>query len=236
MHLKFALILAAMLPLAAGSAPRAQNAAANAPSSDPTVYVVNYIDAAATAKGQVVTLLKQLAQASSKEPGVLRFEVLQRVLPQNEFAIIEAWKDQAALDAHIGAAAAKQFNDKLSAQLIAPVDSRSNRPFAVGPVDTKIPAGALYGVTHIDVNPPNMDDENGILKTFAEATRKAPGNLRFDATVQLKGRGNHYTVFEAWKDQKSLEAHAAAAGTKSYRTTHAPLSGALFDQRWYKAL
>jgi quinol monooxygenase YgiN len=236
MRFKFVLILAAMLPLAAGSLARAQNAAANAASSDPTVYVVNYIDAAATAQGQVVTLLKQLAQASGKEPGVLRFEVLQRTSPQNEFAVIEVWKDQAALDAHTGAAAAKQFTEKLSEQLIAPVDSRSNRPFAVGTVDTKIPAGALYGVTHIDVNPPNMDDENGILKAFAEATRKAPGNLRFDATVQLKGRGNHYTVFEAWRDQKSLDAHAVAPATKSYRTTHAPLSGALFDQRWYKAL
>jgi quinol monooxygenase YgiN len=234
MNLKYALLLAAMTPFALAPAAHAQDAAATSGGSN--VYVVSYIDAAAAAKGQVATLLKQLAQASRKEPGVLRFEVLQRVSPQNEFAIVEVWKDQAALDAHTAAAPAKQFNDRVSAQLIAPVDTRSNRPFAVGPVDATILAGALYGVTHIDVNPPNMDDENRILKALADATRKAPGNLRFDATVQIKGRGNHYTVFEAWKDQKSLDAHAIDAATKTYRTTHAPLSGALFDQRWYKAL
>jgi quinol monooxygenase YgiN len=236
MHLKFALMLAVVVPLAAAPAARAQDAATNPTSANPTIYVVSYIDVAPTAKGQVATLLKQLADASRKEPGVMRFEVLQRTAPANQFAILEVWKDQPALDAHTAAAPAKQFNDKLSPLLVAPRDDRINLPFAVGPVPATPASGAIYVVTHVDVNPPGIDEENAALKTLAAASRKDAGNLRFDVTVQQKGRGNHYAVFEVWKDQKSLDAHEVAPSTKAFRTSHGPLSGALYDQRWYKAL
>ena len=232
MRLLFQLMLAiAALPLAAAPPARAQDAAAN-----PTLYIVSYIDAAPAAKGQVATLLRQLADASRKEPGVMRFEVLQRISPSNQFVILEVWKDKPALDAHAAAAPAKQFSDKLQPLLVAPRDDRIHVPFAVGPVDATRAAGALYAVTHVDVNPPGIDEENAALKTLAAASRKDAGNLRFDATVQQKGRGNHYAVFEVWKDQKSVDAHEIAAHTKAFRTSLGPLSGALYDQRWYKAL
>ena len=60
MRLQLALVLARMLPLAATPARAQDAAAANPPSSDPNVYVVSYIDAAATAKGQVATLLQAI--------------------------------------------------------------------------------------------------------------------------------------------------------------------------------
>jgi quinol monooxygenase YgiN len=231
MRLLFQLMLAiAALPLAAAPAAHAEDAA------NPTLYVVSYIDAAPAAKGQVATLLRQLADASRKELGVMRFEVLQRVAPSNQFVILEVWKDKAALDAHATAAPVKQFSDKLTPLLVAPRDDRIHLPFAVGPVDATRAAGALYAVTHLDVNPPNIDEENAALKTLAPASRKDAGNLRFEVTVQQKGRGNHYAVFEVWKDQKSVDAHEIAAHTKAFRTSHGPLSGALYDQRWYRTL
>lgn len=233
MRLLLQLILAiAVVPFAAASPARAQDTA----NANPTLYVVSYIEAVPAAKGQVVTLLKQLAEASRKEPGVMRFEILHRTSPSNQFVILEVWKDKQALDAHTAAAPAKQFNDKLQPLLVAPRDDRIHLPFAVGPVDATRAPGALYAVTHLDVNPPNMDEENAALKTLAPASRKDPGNLRFDVVVQQKGRGNHYTVIEVWKDQKSADAHEIAASTKAFRTTHGPLSGALYDQRWYRAL
>jgi quinol monooxygenase YgiN len=230
MRLLSRLLLAmSLLPLAAAPPARAQSA-------DPTLYVVRYIDAAPAAKGQVATLLRQLADASRKDAGVMRFEVLQRIAPSSQFVILETWKDQPALDAHIAAAHTKQFSDKLQPLLVAPVDDRINLALAVGPVPASRTTGALYAVTHVDVNPPNMEEENAALKTLAVASRKDAGNLGFDAMVQQKGRGNHFAVIEVWKDEKAAEAHATAAHTKAFRTSLAPLSGALYDQRWYKAL
>jgi quinol monooxygenase YgiN len=43
-------------------------------------------------------------------------------------------------------------------------------------------------------------------------------------------------VIEVWKDEKAAEAHATAAHTKAFRTSLAPRSGALYDQRWFKGL
>jgi quinol monooxygenase YgiN len=231
MRLLFQLMLAiAVLPLAAAPSARAQDAA------NPIVYVVSYIDAAPAAKGQVATLLRQLADVSRKEPGVLRFEVLQRMSPSNQFVVLEVWKDKPALDAHTAAAPAKQFSDKLTPLLVAPRDDRFHAALAVGPIDATRAAGALYAVTHVDVNPPGKDEEDVALKTFADVGRKDPGNMRLDAMVQQKGRGNHYAIIEVWKDQKSVDAHEIASHTKAYRTSLGPLAGALYDQRWYKAL
>jgi len=59
--------------------------------------------------------------------------------------------------------------------------------------------------------------------------------VRFDV-LQQKARSNHFTVTEAWKDQKSNDTHEIAAHTKDFRAALGPLTGALYDQRWYKPL
>src|SRR5438067_2276622 len=92
--------------------------------SNPAMYMISYVEAAPAAKAQVMGLLKQLADASRKETGVLRFEVLQRSAPSHHFAILAAWKDQQGLDAHAGAAHTKQFTDRSEPLLITPVDER----------------------------------------------------------------------------------------------------------------
>ncbi len=61
------------------------------------------------------------------------------------------------------------------------------------------------------------------------------GNLRFDVT-QSAMRANHFTVIEAWQNQKALDAHAAAAHTKQYRDTLQPMAGSPLDERLYRAI
>jgi quinol monooxygenase YgiN len=56
-----------------------------------------------------------------------------------------------------------------------------------------------------------------MLRRLADASRLEPGNLRFDI-VQHMMRANHFTVIEAWRDQKALDAHAAAAHTRQIGT------------------
>ena len=73
------------------------------------------------------------------------------------------------------------------------------------------------------------------IQELAEQSRKEAGNLRFDV-VHQKARTNHFTVIEIWRNQKADDAHEIAAHTKEWRGVLTPLTGALYDQRWYKAL
>jgi quinol monooxygenase YgiN len=218
----------ALAPLWLAVAPvaHAQNAA------DPTVYVVRYIEVMPAAQEQAAGLIKKLADASRKEAGVVRFDVLQRAAPANQFATFEVWKDQVSLDAH--GAAHKQFLDAAQPLLIAPVDDR----LCIA-IDTAPPQaggeGAIYAITHVDVAPPNRETGIALLKSVAGPIRKENGNVAFDA-LQQSARTNHFEVVEIWKDQKAEDAHEIEAATKDYRAKVQPLLGAHYDRRWYKSL
>jgi quinol monooxygenase YgiN len=223
-------LMLALAPLWLATAP----AALAQSTSDPTIYVVRYIELMPAAKKQGPGLLKQLAEASRKEAGALRFDVLQRTAPANHFAVIEAWKDQPALDAHIGAAHTKQFLDAVQPLLIAPIDDRPCIATDAGPAPSA--AGrARYVVTHVDVGPPNREKAIDLLKTAAGPARKDTGNMAFDV-VQQTARTNHFEVVEVWKNQKALDAHELGPNNREFRAKLAPLLGALYDQRLYKPL
>jgi quinol monooxygenase YgiN len=222
-HLMFAMTI---MPLALAPQASAQE--------DSTSHMITYIEVTPAAKAQAATLLKELAAASKQDAGLLRFELLERTAPTNQYVIVEAWKDEAALNAHAGAAHAKQFRDKLQPHLMAPIDDRLSIVTTASPVAAAAGAG-VYVVTHVDVAPPNRDKIIVALKALADPTRKDKGNVRYDV-LQQKNRTNHFTVVEAWTDQAANDAHEIAAHTKEFRATLAPLTGALYDQRWYKPL
>jgi len=217
----------ALLPLAMAPQTEAQDGA------DPTRYAVSYVEVAPAMKDTTSALLRQLAEASRKDPGAMRFEVLQRTVPTNQFMILEVWKDQQALDAHGAAAHTKQFRDKIAPMLIAPIDDRILLAIRAAPAQSA--PGAIYVVSHVDVGPPSRDKINAAFNALAGPTRKDAGNLRFDV-LQQTNRTNHFTVVEAWRDQASDDAHELAAHTKQFRDALAPLTGALYDQRWYTGL
>ena len=206
--------------------------------ADPTVFIISYIEATFAGKNQVATQLKQLRDASAKDDGLIRYEVLQRVSPTNQFMALEIWKDQQAYDAHVASAHRKAAREKLVPLLLAPIDDRQGVTVSVDPMQAakaRATGSAIYVVSHVDVAPPNREKITPILKTLAETSRKDGGNLRFDVAFQ-KNRTNHFKVIETWKDLKSDEAHEIAAHTKEFRNALAPLTGAMYDQRWYKPL
>jgi quinol monooxygenase YgiN len=200
---------------------------------DATAYLVTYIDALPASTKQSAALLKQIADAGRKEAGNLRFEVLQRTAPASQFLVLEAWKDKAAFEAHMAAASTKDLREKLKPLLLAPIDDRTSIATSVSPVAAG--RGAVYVATHVDVAPPMRDKTLGVLKPFADMTRKDAGNVRFDV-LQQTARTNHFTVVEVWKDQKSSDGHELTAHGKTYRSDLAPMIGALYDQRFYKPL
>jgi len=86
------------------------------------VSVISHVDVAPNPA--VAPMLAKLAQASRQEPGNLRFDVLQHTMRANHFTVIETWRDQAALDAHVTAAHTKQYRDEVLPLTGSPLDER----------------------------------------------------------------------------------------------------------------
>ena len=201
---------------------------------DPSVHMVTYIEVAPAAQRQTAAALRQLANASRKDAGLTRFEILQRTAPAREFVILESWKDQQSFDAHVASAHHKQFREKVTPNLIAPFDDRFSLPTLLAPSQAPR-GGVVYVVTHVDVPGPARDKVVAALTALTGPSRKDAGNLRFDV-VHQKNRTNHFTVVEVWKDQRANDAHELAAHTRAFRGSLTPITGALYDQRWYRPL
>ena len=89
-------------------------------------------------------------------------------------------------------------------------------------------------VTHVDVIPPRKDDGLAALQALGDAARAEPGHVRFEV-VQQTNRPNHFTVVEIWKDAKAAETHSMTEATRRFRDALGPMSGALYDERFFKA-
>lgn len=202
---------------------------------EPAAFVVSYIEVAPASKDQATTLLKQLAEASRKDAGNARFEVLQRIDRPHHFAVLEAWSDQKAHEAHAAAAHTKTFREKLQLLQAAPYDERPHTALAVGPMKSGGSAGAIYAVTHVDFIPPKKDEGIAALKALVDPSRKEAGNVRYDA-LQQTSRPNHETLVEIWQDQNALDGHLVSAHMKEFRNQLLPMSGSLYDERLYRAL
>jgi autoinducer 2-degrading protein len=199
------------------------------------VYVATYVEVMPNAVPAGAALLKHYREISRKQDGNLGFEVLQEIARPNRFAIVEGWKDKAALDAHATAAGTVQFRDKLKAIEDAPYDERVSNALHIGEGKSRDRPGAIYVLTHVDVLPTGKDDCIAAVKAMSADTANDPGNIRYEV-LQQTSRANHFTVVEAWTDRKALDAHAMAAHTRAFRAKLAPLAGALYDERFYKAL
>lgn len=220
-------------PAAAAPAPAPAPApvAAAAPPSGP-YYIVTYFNVAPKSVRKAAALLRSFAAASRKEDGNTELTVLHELNRPGHFAIVEAWKDKAASEAHQGAM--KALGDKLQPIVTAPF---SARPFVA--VDVAAPkadanlASAIWVLTHIDVFPAHKDEVADMVKQLVTDSRKDAGEQRFDALV-WDGHANHFHLIEAWADRKSLDAHATADHTKAFRAKLVPSEGGLYDERLYE--
>ena len=95
------------------------------PSGKQIVYVISHVDV--TPNPQAPVLLRQLADASRQEAGNLRFDVLLHTMRSNHFTVIEAWRNQQTLDAHVAAPHTKRYRDALQPLTGSPLDERTFR-------------------------------------------------------------------------------------------------------------
>ena len=89
-------------------------------------FVVAHVDVAPNT--QAPMLLQQLAEASRREAGNLRFDVLQHAMRGNHFTVIEQWRNQDALDEHVATAHARTYRDALQPLTGSPLDERVYMP------------------------------------------------------------------------------------------------------------
>jgi quinol monooxygenase YgiN len=201
-----------------------------------TVYQVAYVDVTSSGRSEAVSALKAYRDASRKETGHVRVDVVEQVGRPAHFVIVEEWRDQGAADGHAGSAAAKQFQQAMSKVRVSGYDQR---PYKALHVAMARPAAgaAVHVVSHVDIGGggAGLAGAPAMLGQLAQASRKEQGNLRFDV-LQHAMRANHFTVVESWSNQAALDAHAAAAHTRQYRDVLQPISGSPLDERVLVAL
>ena len=204
----------------------------SAQDSEP-VFTVSYIEALPGSIGRVKTLLDDYARAARAESGNLRFQILERIERPGHFAILEAWSDQRAQDAHTASSATAAFRGGLEPLLYSPYDERPSTP-AMGTTGTG-DTGDIVVLTHVDFVRSGLDAGLAALETFVTQSRLQPGAIDIGVVVQ-NSRTNHMTLFEVWSDLASQEGNALSAHAIRYRSDAQPSIGALYDERRYRML
>ena len=195
------------------------------------LYVVTYVELKPTARSEGAAILKSWREAQRKADGNLRAEVVHHTTRPGQFVVLAAWQNKAAFDAH--AAAGQEYRDKLAALRNSPADDRFHNSLSVGPMEDA--PGAVYGVTHVDVIPPQKDNAIVALKALGDANRAAAGNARFEI-VQQTNRPNHFTVVETWRSRQAFDANSMSAHQREFRDKLAQMTGALYDERLYESI
>ena len=80
----------------------------------------------------------------------------------------------------------------------------------------------VYVLTYFDVAPTATPETATLLRQYAEAARKEPGNLSLQAFAEI-GRPNRFAILESWRDKPALEAHGATASTSGFGDKLKPL-------------
>lgn len=227
--------LAVLVIGAVGEAPAQTPAPPTPPPIEGNVYTVIYVEVMPPSKSDATLILRRYRDATRKEGGNLRCEIAQRIDHPHQFVILSIWKDQKAWEAHGKGAASMEMREKVAAIRNAPTDERVHTGLTVGPIDAAAGRDAVYVATHVDVIPPRKDDGVAALRKLGEESRRGNGNLRFEV-VQQFNRLNHFTVVEIWKDASAVEGHSMAAATREFRDKLASMTGALYDERMYRAI
>jgi quinol monooxygenase YgiN len=199
------------------------------------IYSVTYVDVLSTSRADGIALLRRYREAARQEDGNLRCELVSRLGQPHQLVILEVWRDQKAFETHGKSPNTVSTRERIHAIRGAPIDERVHIAVAPGPLQAGPAGDAVYVVTHVDVIPPRKDDGLAAVKQLADASRPSPGNVRFEV-VQQTSRPNHFTVVEIWKDARSVETHAMADTTRRFRDALGPMSGALYDERMFKAV
>ena len=97
--------------------------AAHNDGSSRSTFVITHVDIGGQGTN-AAELLRTLAEASRKEAGNLRFDVLQHAMRANHFTVIEEWRSVKAMEAHAAATHTKEYRNRLGPIAGSPLDER----------------------------------------------------------------------------------------------------------------
>ena len=202
-----------------------------------TSYIVTYFEVYPSEIQKTKSLLKELTQSSLKEEGNLRFEIVQRIGQPDQFAILEAWQDVSTMTKHQQSANVIAMKDRLNPLLRSSYDERPHAALQVGKVKVSQNEikNAIFAITHVDIVPTIKDQGIALVKDISAISSKDQGNIRFEALTQIS-RPNHMTIIEIWTSQDAINQHASQKHKKDFRVTLTPMSGSLYDERFYKLI
>jgi quinol monooxygenase YgiN len=98
-------------------------ATAHNDSSSRSIFVITHVDIGGQGTN-VTDFLRKLAEASRKEQGNLRFDVLQHAMRANHFTVIEEWQAAKTIETHAAATHTKEYRNSLGPILGSPLDER----------------------------------------------------------------------------------------------------------------
>jgi quinol monooxygenase YgiN len=124
--------------------------------------------------------------------------------------------------------------ERIGPALISGVDTRVHAALVGGPHVGRRD-GDCHVVTHVDVPPPNKDACIDLLARQVERARRQEGNAAYEV-FQQADRPNHFSVVESWMGLDAYQQHIVADHTRAFRKELTPLSGALYDERLYRAI
>src|SRR3954463_14230394 len=108
-----------------------------------TVVAVARVHGIASAHAELVELLRRTAGAARAEPGCRSYAVAEALAVADDFLVVHAWDDQAALEAHYRGPAHQAYQRDVFGLLARPSElvihqvSSSERPVDPGPMDPR---------------------------------------------------------------------------------------------------
>ena len=89
-----------------------------------SVYVVTHVDVTPNFTADATKTLRDFGTESRKDPGAVRFEVLQQDSRPNHYTIVEVWQTRQAFEAHSAMEHTKRYREKLQPMLGSPFNER----------------------------------------------------------------------------------------------------------------
>jgi quinol monooxygenase YgiN len=201
---------------------------------DSAAYSVAYVDILPASRAAAIAAVKQYREASRKDDGFQKIELFEQAARPAHFCIIETWAGSKDMDAHAASANTRDFRTKLDSMRLSDYDQRPYKTLSLGADRSGGTSRSAVVITHVDIGGQGTNAAD-LLRKLADASRKEEGNVRFDV-LQHAMRANHFTVIEEWQSAKAADTHAAAAHTKEYRNSLAPIAGSPLDERLYKVV
>ena len=108
-----------------------------------TVVAVARVHGIAVAHSELVALLRRTAEAARAEPGCRSYDVAEALDGADEFVVVHAWDDEAALEAHYRGAAHQAYQQDVCGLLARPSElaihqvAATELPVDPGPMDPR---------------------------------------------------------------------------------------------------